>query len=373
MQKIGVIGIRGYGVVYSGFETFIKWLMRKSKKRKFYYHLFCREPYQLDRFPDISYSLILVPTIENKYLETPLYSFLSTIMSIFKKIDVILYLGLVHAPFIFIQKLLGRKVVINVDGLDWQRKRWNLLGRLYLKMAERLTVLLADTIVCDSQTIFQYFKEEYHPKNIVYIPYGAGGRPRKAGEALKRFNLKPKKYIHFVGRLTPENCVEDLILAFKKLSTDFKCVIIGESVYEGNYRRDLLKLAGNDKRIVFTGFLFAKNYEEICSNSALYIETKEVGGTHPSLLEAIAFGNPIIAKDMSFHKEILGEYAWYYRSIDDLAKKIKDFLHHKTTLIKKTTLLTESIIKQYSWETVVKQYEKLFSSYTPLKTELPLL
>ena len=360
MHKIAIIGIRGYNVIYGGFETFVSFLVERSNKRKFYYYLFCRKSYQFSKYSGKNYTLISIPTIENKYLETLIYSFFSTIAGLFKKLDSILYLSVAHAPFIFIQKLLGRKIIINVDGLEWQRKRWNFLGQVYLKLCERLAVLLADIIVCDSQTIFRYFKKRYNPNSIVYIPYGAEVNIRKPGRILKEFRLKSKNYIHFVGRLTPENCVEDLIIAFKKIETDYKCVIVGDSVYEDDYKKYLLQLAGGDKRIVFAGFLYGKDYEELCSNSALYMETKEVGGTHPSLLEAIGFGNPIIAKDISFHKEILGGYALYYTDPDELATKIKNFLNHKTVLIKKSILLREKVSQRYSWKRVVKEYEELF-------------
>ncbi|MBI3366580.1 DUF1972 domain-containing protein [Candidatus Roizmanbacteria bacterium] len=359
MSRIGIIGIRGYGVIYSGFETFVRYLVEKSNKRKFYYCLFCRNPYQFSKFPGKNYSLVSVPTVKNKYLETPCYSLFSNIIGLFKKLDVVLYLGLVHAPFIFIQKMFGRKIIINTDGLDWQRKRWNFLGKFYLKTCEQLAVIFADVIICDSQTISQYFKKKYSQKNIVYIPYGSEINIRRSGSLLKKLNLEPKKYIHFVGRLTPENCVEDLIKAFKKIGTSLKCVIVGDSVYENDYKKCLLQLAGGDKRIVFTGFLSGKDYEELCSNSALYVETKGVGGTHPSLLEAVAFRNPIIAKNVSFHKEVLGEYALYYANPNQLATKIKRFLNHKTTLIKKSILLREKVSQRYSWKKVIKEYEEL--------------
>lgn len=360
MKTVGIIGIRGYDVIYSGFETFVKYLMKKSNKRKFYYYLFCRSLYQFSKFPGRNYTLISIPTIENKYLETPIYSLLSNFVSLFKKIDVVLCLGLVNSSFVFIQKIIGRKIIVNVDGLDWQRKRWSLLGKLYLKLCEKLTVWFADRIICDSKTVYKYFKNKYKIKNLVYIPYGAEVAIRKPGNTLKKFNLLPKKYIHFVGRLTPENCIEDLILSFRKIKTNYKCVIIGDSIYENRYKKYLLDLAKGSKRIIFTGFLYGKEYEETCSNSALYIETKEVGGTHPSLLEAIAFGNPIIAKDVSFHKEILGEYASYYTNSNGLAKKIREFINHKTTLVKKGVLLREKVNQQYSWKAVIKKYEELF-------------
>ena len=157
-------------------------------------------------------------------------------------------------------------------------------------------------------------------------------------------------------------CSDNIIKAFRKIGTNYKCVIVGNSVYEDRYKNYLIHLAGNDKRIIFTGFLSGQDYEEICSSSALYIETKEVGGTHPSLLEAAAFGNPVIAKNINFHREVLGENAWYYADVNDLAKKINSFLHNKTPLTKRGFLLKEAVKKNYLWKKVIRQYEELFSN-----------
>lgn len=363
MKNISIIGIRGYNVIYSGFETFIKHLVEKSDKDKFYYYLFCRKPYQKKIYFGENFSLVLVPTVTDKYLETPLYSFLSNLLSILKKIDIVLYLGLSNTPFVLLQKLLGRKVIVNTDGLDWKRKRWNTLGKTYLKICEKLTVLFANTIICDSKTVYKYFKNKYKIKNLVYIPYGAEVTIRKPGGTLKKFALTPKKYLHFVGRLTPENCVEDLILAFKEIKTDFKCVIVGDSVFEDKYKNYLLKLASDDKRIIFTGFLKGKTYEEICSNSYLYIETKSVGGTHPSLLEAMAFGNCIIAKNAQEHVETLESVGLYYekkRGSNDLEKIIKYVLGNKKVGDLFRKLVEKRVKKYFRWEAIVKQYEEIF-------------
>lgn len=363
MQKIGVIGIRGYDVIYSGFETFIKNLLNKSNKKDFYYYLYSRKTYQKEKITKENFSTILVPNINNKYLETPFYSLIANLISLFIRIDVILYLGFVNSSFIILQKIARRKIIVNADGLDWQRKRWSIFGKLYLKLCEKLTVLFANVIVCDSKTVYQYFSNKYKLKNLVYIPYGTNITIRKTINTLNKYDLISKKYIHFVGRLTPENGVEDLIYAFKQIKTDYKCVIVGDSIYEDKYKKYLIKLAGDDKRIVFTGFLKGIDYEEICSHSLLYVETKSVGGTHPSLLEAIAFGNFIIAKNLNFHRETLGRNALYYNSIKgdkELVEKIKYFLINKKKVLFEHVTEKNSFIKIYTWQKIVKMYEKIF-------------
>jgi len=358
-MKISIIGIRGYEVVYSGFETFVKKLIEKSNKKKLFYILFVRSLYlSKTKILPKNISLVVLPTLKGKYLEPFFYSLTSTLMSLTKVIDVVLYLGLPNTSLIFIQKMFGRKVIVNVDGFDWRRKRWNLLGRLYLRFCELLTVVFADVIITDSKEIELYYKNRYKLKKITYIPYGAEIGIKNPGKTLKRFRLQSKKYIHTVGRFTPENSLEDLILAFQKLKTNLKCVIVGDSVYEEKYKLYLLDLAKNNPRIVFTGFLQGKDYKEICSNSLLYVDTKTQGGIHPSLLEAMAYGNCVVVKNTRTNYEVLEKNGIYYSN--NLYIKLKNILN-LPQLIKKKSQINKSIIKNnFNWTKVIKIYENLF-------------
>ena len=190
---------------------------------------------------------------------------------------------------------------------------------------------------------------------------------RKPGRILEKFKLKPYRYIHFVGRLTPENCVEDLILAFKSTHTNYKCVIIGDSVYEDRYKKYLKEIAQTDDRIIFTGFLKGTSYEEICSNSGLYVETKSAGGTHPSLLEAIAFGNFVIAKDKGEIQEVLKANFWLYSNqsgYKSLRSYLKKYFKQKVincSIHKRIrTINHKHIIANYKWQNIMDDYENLF-------------
>jgi len=366
MIMIAIFGLRGYGAIYSGYETFIQYLVSISNKRNYFYYLFCRSRYKKysQSIDQNNIELIHIPTFKGKHAETMSYNFVSTLKSIDKKIDIALYLGTANVIFIYIQKLLGRKTIVNTAGIDWQKKRWSIWGRLYLKMCERLTVIFADTIICDSKTVFKYYKNRYHLKNLVYIPYGAQVTVRKPGKVLKKFDLQPYKYIYAVGRISPENCFEDVIQSFYTVRTDFKCVIVGDSIYEDEYKKYLLKLSKKDKRIIFTGFLRKEQYEEICSHAYAYIEPKSIGGTHPSLLEAMAFGKPIIAKDIQEHKEVLKKTGHYYKThkIKSLKEKIELVLSHPNDSQKYGQLGQIRVNQAYSWQKIISQYENTFNS-----------
>lgn len=362
MKHVAVIGIRGYGTIYSGFETFVKKLVEHSSE-SLRYTLYVRNAYQKDIKTTRQLRLICLLTIKNKFFETLWYTFLAHVHSLFiRDIDTVLYLGVANTPFIFLQKIFGRKVIVNSDGMDWQRKRWFPFGQLYLRICEYITVLLADIIICDSQTILKYFKKKYNVENAVFIAYGADIKSKPAPTSLKRFGLKQRQYFLTSGRLTPENEIEDLIKAFRGIKTIYRCVIIGDSIYEDDYKAYLHKLAEGDPRIIFTGFLQRQEYDEISSCPYMYIETKGVGGTHPSLLEMMAKGNAIISKDIEEHKEVLLNTALYYNKNEgyrSLQRCMEKALNgYEISHLGEAA--QERVKDVYSWQEIVRQYESLF-------------
>ena len=132
------------------------------------------------------------------------------------------------------------------------------------------------------------------------------------GETLARFGLEPQRYVLFVGRLVPENCAHHLVEAFRQLDTDMKCVIVGDASYAEAYKAELRKLAGDDPRIVFTGYVFGEGYQELGSNAYAYTLTSGVGGTHPALVEAMAFGNCVVVHNTPENLETIGDAGLWY-------------------------------------------------------------
>lgn len=363
--SVAIIGIRGLGVVYSGFETFVNELVRNAKKGNIHYYLFARSLYQKKGRKSKDYKTITLPTINNKYLETPFYALLATVKSLFIDLDSVLYLGVANTPFLFLQKLRKRKIIVNVDGVDWKRKRWPTLGKLYLKLCERLSVVFADFLIADSKSVLAYYKKIHRVKDerIAYIAYGARVKRKKAGKTLRKFGLEKEKYFLFLGRLVPENCPEDLILALKEVKTNFKCAIVGGSYHEEEYNKYLEKISKNNHRIVFTGILKGKALEEVCSNAYAYIETKTAGGTHPSLLEAMAYKRPVISKNIKELKEVLNDCAIYYSSKNPV-KTLKEKLIYLLRNPQKARILGtdagKRVKKEYNWSEVISQYHRLF-------------
>ncbi|MCA9331244.1 glycosyltransferase, partial [Candidatus Saccharibacteria bacterium] len=241
----------------------------------------------------------------------------------------------------------------------------------YIQFSEYLATFLPSVYLTDSKVVQAYYKDTYS-STPPYIPYGSDVEMLPPGETLARFGLEPGRYVLFVGRLVPENCAHHLVEAFRRLDTDYKCVIVGDAAYAEEYKNSLRSLAQGDPRIVFTGYVFGSGYHELGSNAAIFVETSGVGGTHPALVEAMAHGSCVVTHDTPENMETIGDSGFGYKG-NEGAKHLHSVLEK---LLSNPQLVLEYAAKAqtrantvYTWETVTDAYERLF--YTTLGRPLP--
>lgn len=356
--KIAMMGTRGIPSAYSGFETCVEQIGRRLATRGHKVTVYCRSHH-------ISYSaptyrgmrLVRLPTIQNKYLDTIAHTFISCLHALGQGYDAVLMFIVGNSPLTWLPRLARQKVALNVDGLDWKRKKWNRLARAYIRWAERLSVLLPNATITDSHVVQRYYRERYGAETK-YIPYGADVTRRPPGPWLDRFNLSPRRYVLFVGRLVPENCIHHLVEAFADLDTDLKCVIVGDAPYAEAYIDDLKKTT--DPRVVFTGYLFGVGYEELASNAYTFVETSEVGGTHPALLEAMALGNCVVVNDTEENLETIGSAGLSYKGkagAPALRETLQELIKHPDLVEQYRQKAIERVAQHYDWECVTNEYE----------------
>ena len=216
---------------------------------------------------------------------------------------------------------------------DWKRKKWNALAKKYIRLAEYLATKLPNAVVTDSKVIQEYYREKYQAETN-FIAYGADVTPLPPGKYLQQFRLEPRRYFLYVGRLVPENCAHHLVQAMKGLNTDMKCVIIGDAPYAEKYIAELKASAASADQVIFTGYLFGEGYRELSSQAFAFIETSEVGGTHPALLEAMAFGNCVIVNDTPENLETIGEAGLRYRGASGAGHPFANLLGYRVAAIR---------------------------------------
>ncbi len=365
-MKIAIIGIRGIPVIYSGFEVVAEKLSIELAKKNHEMAVYCRSLHvNLSKRKHKGVELVVLPAIKGKNLETFSHSLLATLhATIFGRYDLIYYLGVGNALFSLLPRLFGIKTVVNVDGLDWRREKWGIAGKTYLALSEHMATIFPNEVITDSIFIKKYYKKRFG-KKTKYIPYGYYSENRFNKSSLKRFDLKKRDYLVWVGRIVPDNHLDELVNAFMKTKTSIKCVVIGDDINKNEYRDNLLKKMKKDKRFIPVGFQGREAYASLVNNSLAYIETKRSGGTHPSLVEAMGFGSLIVSNDNSAHQEVLGNTAVYYEagSVNNLIKKIEWATSAKNN--KKKDLLRKIVVKRakqkYSWIKIIEKYERFFA------------
>jgi len=361
VARIALLGTRGVPARYSGFETCAEELGARLAARGHEVTVYCRVPHVTH--PGHEYrgmGLVKLPTIRSKHLDTIVHTLLSSLHAATRGYDVALYFNVGNSALTWIPRAVGQRVALNVDGLDWKRKKWGAFARGFIRASERLAVRFPHAVVTDSRRVQRYYEAE-HGAASTYIAYGAEPVAVPPGPTLARYGLEPRRYVLFVGRLVPENCAHHLVGAFTGLATDLRCAIVGDAPYSADYIRELRSTT--DPRVVFTGYVFGDGYRELLANAYCFVETSEVGGTHPALLEAMAAGACVVVNDTPENLETIADTGLSYPG-DLGAAGLRDALER---LLKDPALASalaarglDRVRRHYSWDAVTDEYERLF-------------
>jgi glycosyltransferase involved in cell wall biosynthesis len=250
----------------------------------------------------------------------------------------------------------GKPVIIsNMDGLEWKRSKYSAPVRRYLQYAEKLAVKYSDHYIADSPAIRDYLEKKYHIQSC-YIPYGAVIYSNESRDVLKTWGVKSGNYHLLIARMEPENNIEMILDGFVAGGSGQSFIVVGNA--DNRHGQKLRRKFANDASIIFTGALFdQQQLHSLRSFCSLYFHGHSVGGTNPSLLEAMAGGALIAAHDNVFNKAILGDDAFYFSSAADISQLANTIIRDE---IKQeiTGHNLEKIRKYYNWETVINQYEQ---------------
>jgi glycosyltransferase involved in cell wall biosynthesis len=363
-MNIAIMGIRGIPANYGGFETFAEQLSTRLVKRGHKVTVYGRSHYVT--IPDRIYrgvELVVLPTIKHKYLDTVAHTFVTAFHAWFKDFDIVLLCNAANALAAGVVRLSGKRTVLNVDGIERQRKKWNRLGRLYYRLSEWLATKIPHAIVTDAEVIREYYQSHYG-KESTMIPYGAEIERHRNPEWLQTLGLTPERYILYVSRLEPENNAHLVIEAFEKVATDMKLVIVGDAPYSQAYIQRLK--ATRDPRIIFTGYVFGEGYRRLQQNAYCYLHATEVGGTHPALIEAMGFGNCVLVLDTPENREAISGAGLFYKNVEELRTTLQHLVDDPSLIPRHREQAMARVRSHYNWEVVTDQYERLFAELTGL-------
>lgn len=304
-----------------------------------------------------------VPTIEKKGLAAVSSSFFAALYSAFGKYNVVHIHAEGPAFFSWLPKLLGKRVIVTVHGLDWQREKWKSgFGSKFIKQGEKNAVKYADEIIVLSKGVHDYFRNQYG-RETRFIPNGVN-RPeiRKAELITDKFGLTKDSYILFLGRLVPEKGIRYLVEAFKNVKTEKKLVIAGGSSDTDSFMKELKELAKDDKRIIFTGFFQGQMLEELYSNAYIYTLPSDLEGMPLSLLEAMSYGNCCLVSDIQECTEVVEDKALIFKksNVQDLQNKLQEACDRTEKVMELKQQAADYICKKYNWDDVVEETLKLY-------------
>ncbi|TCN24164.1 beta 1-4 rhamnosyltransferase Cps2T [Mesobacillus foraminis] len=383
MKHIFIIGSKGIPAKYGGFETFVDELTKRKKNSEITYHVSCMGENNDEHYYNGARCFnIKVPNVGSA--KAVLYDLLSIQESI-KYIKennlsncIVYVLACRVGPFFskFKKELedLGAKVWVNPDGHEWKRSKWNYWIKRYWKLSERLMVKHADLIICDSKGIESYITQEYHKYNpkTTFIAYGADVSLSPLEESdekllnwFQNFGINSNEYYLIVGRFVPENNYELIIREFMKTQSKKDLVIIS-NIEQNDFYNNLLQNTNFklDKRIKFVGTVYDQDLLKKIRELAFgYFHGHEVGGTNPSLLEALASTKINLLLDVVFNKEVGSSGAIYFTKEEgNLASIVKSVEELQTEDINNLGIKAQNrILNEYSWDKIVSEYEKKFS------------
>ncbi len=300
-----------------------------------------------------------VPTINCKGLAAMTSSFFAAVKTVVGGYDIVHIHAEGPAAMCWIPKLCGKKIIVTIHGLDWQREKWKGgFGSKYIKLGEKCAVKFADEIIVLSEGVKKYFAETYGRKTV-FIPNGVN-RPaiREPEEIKSRWNLEKDSYILFLGRLVPEKGLRYLVEAYKGLKTDKKLVIAGGGSDTDAFAEELKQSCRDiEERVIFTGFIQGKVLDELYSNAYIYVLPSDLEGMPLSLLEAMSYGNCCVVSDIDECKSVVEDKAVLFRksNVEDLKEKLKLLLSDTALCQKYQEEAADYICEKYGWDRVVKK------------------
>ena len=357
-MRVGISGTRGIPNAYGGFEQFAQFLSQGlvSRGHEVYVYSSDDHPYQEDRWNGV---FIVHCKDREKTIGTVgqfLYDFRCFRDAARRDFDVLLQLGYTSSSLW--HRFWPRRAinVVNMDGLEWKRSKYNRLTQLFLRRAERWAAVNADVLVADSIGIRDYIQERYDRESF-FIPYGADIPKTYDASVPGAMGLSSGEYLLLVARMEPENNIETILTGWMASDKEYPLVLVGNT--ETRFGRYLTSTFRHD-RLRFIGPVYdLPTLNALRHFARVYFHGHSVGGTNPSLLEAMACGCLVAAHDNIFNKAVLGNDAWYFVTPQDVTSLIES---RDDSAVRATFTMhnLEKIARNYSWEKIIDDYEKLF-------------
>lgn len=370
MTRIAIIGDRGIPACYSGFGTLVEQLaVRLVNEFDFDVTVYCRKQYYEERpgfFKGVRCVYLSSPGGKN--FESIVHSNLAILHASLASYDLALVLDPGNGPFVLPLKLRGTPIVLHTDGMGWKRQKWSRMQQRYYKWSEWVSARLATWLVTDSRAMQDYYVSEYAASSS-FIPYSGEVGDGSDASILEQHNLKKRGYYLLVARHEPENNVHLIIAEYRKSGVKRPLVVVGANRYDSAYGRAIAD--ESDDKVLCIGAVYnSAALNSLFENCYVYLHGHEVGGTNPSLLNAMHMGAPPVPIDVIFHRQVMSDECEYFRKKPGNLAGILQHLDNNPERVEFLGALARTRSDQlYRWDAVSAGYAELFRKLLAAKRD----
>lgn len=364
-KTLRILGTRGIPAAHGGFETFAEHLAIYLASKGWNVIVYCqvdgRGPLTRDQWNGIT--RVNIPVDNDGPLGTMLFDWRATSHAA-RFGDTCLTLG--YNTAIFGLQLRIKKIpnLINMDGIEWSRKKWGLLPKIWLWLNELAGCLLGTGLIADHPEIRRHLSTRINPAKITMIPYGAERLSDVSPAPLEQFGLQPGNFLTVIARPEPENSLLEIVSGFSRKQRGKQLVVLGSYSDDVQYHR-LVRAAASDE-VLFLGAIYdARVVQALRFHCQAYVHGHQVGGTNPSLVEAMGSGNAVIAHDNRFNRWVAGEGALYFSNASQLSDSVEKVIGDAAQLLAMRTASSARFLEKFTWMDVLQQYEKLINKSVP--------
>lgn len=359
-QQLQILGIRGIPAEHGGFETFAEHFAVYLQQKGWQVTVYCQETGSGAVYEDDWNGVhrVHIPVAREGAGGTVVFDWKSTVHASGNKCPV-LTLGYNTAIFCVLYRLKGIKNVINMDGIEWRRDKWSLFERSWLYLNEKLGAWLGNHLIADNPEIKNHLARFAPSSKITVIPYGAELLNTADEKQLNLYGLEKKRYVLLIARPEPENLILEIVRAYSREKRGMPLVVLGNYTPESSkYHQGILETAGDE--VYFLGALYDKNVvQSLRFFARLYIHGHTVGGTNPSLVEALGASSPVLAHDNTFNRWVAGDGARYFSSEDECARELDMLIKDDALVSRMSTQSRQQLERCFMWETIHHAYEQL--------------
>ncbi|QCR44941.1 glycosyl transferase [Curtobacterium sp. SGAir0471] len=357
--RVVVIGTRGYPSYYGGFETAVRHIAPHLADEGWEVVVYSRKDLRSETSEFDGRVLTPVTRgVESKALSTLSYGLSSTIHALVRGADVALVMNVANGFWLPLLRLRGIPVVMNVDGIEWERAKWGRVAKIVFRVGARLSALFANTLIVDAAAIGRYWSARFR-RESVFIPYGADEAPIAAVP----LGLTSRTYVLLVARFVPENTVAEFFAAVPAISEQHDVVIVGSTGYGGRFDEEAQALASAHSRVRWLGHVSDDRLlHGLWQHAGVYFHGHSVGGTNPALVQAMMLGAPIVARDTVYNREVLGDDATFAEpDSNSIANNVIALMNDPDRQTTESEASMARAKERYTWRKVNDAYNKVLS------------